>query len=92
MESRFVLKNALESFKKDTFYRLDFVRGVALTNSYQSGARFRTLWVNFSEFLPEYQSLDAIRTLRTKDRFKDKIQSKPNTLDFKPITVEKNFS
>lgn len=70
--ANFTLANFKEICEKDKFYRLDIVRGVSLEDSYDPSMPFRTLIVNFSLYSDEYQSLDKIKNIPSKDIFKDK--------------------
>jgi hypothetical protein len=74
MVSKFVLKNAEKSLKKDTYYRLDFVRGIDLTSSYSSDKIFKTILINFCEYSSEYQNIEKIKSIPIRDRFKNSVK------------------
>lgn len=74
MASKFILKNVEKSLKKDTYYRLDFVRGVDLTSSYSSDKLFKTILINFCEYSADYQDIVKIKSLPIRDRFKNTIK------------------
>ncbi|ORU94451.1 MAG: hypothetical protein A6F70_08800 [Cycloclasticus sp. symbiont of Bathymodiolus heckerae] len=64
MTNKFILKNVRERLKKDTYYRLDIVTGIDLTNDYRVDQTFTTLRVNFCEYSPEYQNLKKLNPSR----------------------------
>lgn len=74
MASEFILKNAEKSLKKDTYYRLDFVRGVDLTSGYSSDTIFKTILINFCEYSEDYQDIEKIISIPIRDRFKNSIK------------------
>lgn len=81
MPNSFTLNELLKRGQKDSFYRLDIVRGVSFESAYDSSMPFQTLIVNFSRYSDEYQSLDNIKTIPAKDVFK-----------LKQIDIEANLS
>jgi len=82
MTNKFILKNVRESLKKDTYYRLDIVTGIDLTNDYRVDQIFTTLRVNFCEYSPAYQNLKKIKSIAINNRFKNSINAREK------ITVE----
>lgn len=102
MLNSFTLNELLKRGQKDSFYRLDIVRGVSFESAYDSSMPFQTLIVNFSRYSDEYQSLDNIKAIPVKDIFKSKqidIEANlsikvdvTNQIFLKPGTVWRNGS
>lgn len=70
MSQQFVLNSFLEHGQKDSYYRLDIVRGVSFETAYDPSMPFQVFIVNFSRYSDEYQSLEKIKNIPAKDIFK----------------------
>ncbi|MGE4503292.1 MAG: hypothetical protein AB7D03_10500 [Thiomicrospira sp.] len=70
MSQQFVLNSFLEHGQKDSYYRLDIVRGVSFETAYDPSMPFQVFIVNFSRYSDEYQTLEKIKNIPAKDIFK----------------------
>ncbi|MDR9498377.1 MAG: hypothetical protein RI556_04310 [Hydrogenovibrio sp.] len=95
----FILQELANKCQRDKYYRLELTPVVDLSGDHDPSMPFQTIKVIFSQYKPEYQTLEAIKNIRTKNRLKPFPVEYPgvvikadvtNQVFLKPGTVWKN--